>query len=125
MIDEVLLKKVADKLREGRHLMGSKWQNCEAEMIAEQTIVASDANLEAHGTAFSWLNQNALRGRQQCGTDNARGLGQLLDDGSLTQEDFGGSVRPPEGTARDRGMPQVLRVTNNLLHYAASVLKVD
>lgn len=117
-MNTTLLKKVAAKIKTGYELMGSKWQNSEAEVIAMQTINACKNNLKDHGDAFSWLGGNATRGRAQCGTDNARGLGKLIADGSLVQEDYTGPLTPPDGTATHNGKPQILRVTDALLAYA-------
>lgn len=49
------LTKVAGALEDPYKLMGSKWRNCEAEVIAWQTIKACANNEAAHGEAFSWL----------------------------------------------------------------------
>jgi hypothetical protein len=105
--------------------MGSKWQNCEAETIALQTICACSNNLKRKGDAFSWLSGSCTTGWQQCGTNNVRGLQMLLDDGSLIREDYTGGHKAPQGTATHDGKFQILRVTNTLLGYAASKMKID
>lgn len=117
-----LLAAVAAKIKTGYELMGSKWSNAEAELIAVQTISACQMNQKDHGDAFSWLAGSATTGRRQCGTNNARGLAMLIEDGSLVQEDYAGTLTSPPGTAIHNGKPQVLRVTNRLLHYAASMV---
>lgn len=118
-----LLGKVAAKITTGYELMGSKWQNCECETIAMQTISACATNFKNHGDAFSWLGRGALRGRAPCGINNAQGLGRLLQDGSLTQESYEGPLSPPDTTAAENGLPQILRVTDALLEYADKFIK--
>lgn len=123
-MNTVLLRKVAERLVTGYELFGSKWGNCEAEVIAMQTIKACQRNLDYHGVAFSWLSITATSSRQLDGTDNSCGLGMLLQDGSLVQADYLGALQPPAGTYRVNGMAQVLRVTDVLLLYAAKMLSV-
>jgi hypothetical protein len=124
-MNTVLLRKVAERLVTGYELFGSKWGNCEAEVIAMQTIKACQRNLDHHGVAFSWLSTTATAGRGRDGTDNAHGLQLLLQDGSLVQDDYLGALQPPAGTQRINGMSQVLRVTDALLLYAAEMLSVS
>lgn len=119
-----LLKVVAENVTSNWDLCNSKWQNCECEVIVAQTIRASATNLENHGEAFSWLNENAKRGRQVCGTDNASALQRLVNDGSITIGDYEGSAEAPEGTVRKKGKPQVVRVTESLLRYVAQHAKI-
>lgn len=119
-----LLNAVADKLNDFGALMGSKWQNCEAEVIASQTICACRNNLADHGDAFSWLMASATRGRAMCGTNNSAGLQRLIDDGSLIVEDYAGDLSAPSGVAVVEGKSQVLRVSDSLLLYAASHMKL-
>lgn len=123
-MNTVLLRKVAERLVTGYELFGSKWGNCEAEVIAMQTIKACQRNLDHHGVAFSWLSTNAVAALRPDGTNNAHGLQLLLQDGSLVQDDYLGALQPPAGTYRVNGMSQVLRVTDALLLYAASMLSV-
>ena len=118
------LETIASRIKPGK-LCGSKWRNCESETIALQTISACANNLKSEGDAFSWLAGSCTTGRQQCGTNNARGLQMLLNDGSLVQEDYTGFHEAPEGTATHDGKPQILRVTNNLLLYAASQMEIE
>ena len=119
------LETVASNIKTGWELCGSKWGNCESETIALQTISACALNLKNKGDAFSWLAGSCTIGRQRCGTDNAHGLQMLIDDGSVIQESYTGPHEAPEGTAMRDGLPQVLRVTNSLLLYAASEMKID
>jgi hypothetical protein len=119
-----LLKVVAEKVTSNWSLCNSKWQNCECEVIVAQTIQASAANLENHGDAFSWLNENANRGRQVCGTDNASALQRLIKDGSLVVGDYTGTAVAPDETVHKKGKPQVVRVTESLLRYVASHAKI-
>ena len=115
------LEKISTWLKENhRQLMGSKWNNCEAEVIASQTVHACANNFKEHGEALSWLGRGCLRERAVCGTDNKSGLQRLLDDGSLVLEAYTGSLQPAEDTATFGGKPQVLRVTPNLLEYIAA-----
>ncbi|MEO6077184.1 MAG: hypothetical protein ABIP54_00155 [Candidatus Andersenbacteria bacterium] len=122
-LDAVLLYKVAERIKNGREMMGSKWQNTEAEVIAMQTIVACCSNHKKHGDALSWLGRSATVGRQVCGTDNSRGLQMLVTDGSIVIEQYKGSLRPSDNTSDDGGVPLVLRVTNSLLEYANSFIR--
>ncbi len=78
-----LLLKAAKLIKTGNELMGSKWQNCEAEVIATQTVCACANNFTDHGEAISWQGKGTLAGRAVCGTDNAHGLGLLIKDGML------------------------------------------
>lgn len=115
-----LLLATAEKIKTGWELCGSKWRNTEAEVIALQTITACALNLKNHGEAFSWLGWSCTRGRGPCGTDNARGLGLLEADGSVVVESYTGPLQAPNTTAIRDGKPQVLRVTDKLIMYAAS-----
>lgn len=120
-MDAQKLKKAADRLRkQDRLLMGSKWQNCEAEVIATQTILACDNNLSEIGDAFSWMMSSAMSGRRMCGTDNWKGLEKLQNDGSIVIEQYRGVGVPPDGVAREDGVPLVARVTDSLLDYVES-----
>lgn len=124
MTENQLLAEVAPLIKTGWEFCDSKWQNAECEAIAIQTISACHHNLKEHGDAFSWLGTNATRGRAACGTDNKAGLSRLINDGSLIQEPYTGPLAPPSDTATDeKGNPLVLRCTESLLHYAASILK--
>ncbi len=123
-MDNTLLQNLAKRLKDYGQFMGSKWQNCEAEVIAMQTIGACAKNLTDHGEAMSWLSRSATSGRQMCGTNNSHGLGLLLADGSLIEESYDGPLTPPDNTAiDDKGNPRVLRVTDELLHYGMSLIK--
>lgn len=114
-----LLKKAAKLFKTGRELMGSKWENCEAEVIAMQTICACANNLKIHGEAISWQGEGTLTGRARCGTDNAHGLGLLLKDDMIISEEFTGTLKPSKraGIAMENGNYLVLRCTEKLLHY--------
>jgi hypothetical protein len=119
-----LLLEVANRIKSGYEFMGSKWQNCEAEVIALQTLTASAVNFKSHGDAFSWLGSGATRGQDMSGTNNADGLARLFADGSLIEEVYVGPLTPPVGTAQSPdGRPLVLRVTTNLLKYADSFIQ--
>ena len=100
--------------------MGSKWQNCEAEHAAVQTLTACALNFAKTGEAISWVGKNALRGRQQCGTDNRAGIGKLEADGMVEMAEYNGDLQPPKPAdiARENGNFLVLRVTNKLVDYA-------
>ena len=121
MIDTKLLCEVADRLSaaKGWGLCGSKWQNAEAEVIADQTIRASANNFRDHGEAFSWATHNAISGSSGCGLiDNGAGLAKI--GGDILLESYTGSLQPkdPEGIAKDEnGNFKVFRVTPNLLAY--------
>lgn len=119
------LETIASQIKTGWELCGSKWKNCEAETIVLRTISACANNLKSKGDAFSWLAGSCTTGRQQCGTNNARGLQMLINDGSIVQEDYTGPHEPPAGTATHDSKPQVLRVTNSLLLYVVSHMKID
>lgn len=119
-----VLQRIAAKVKTGYEFMGSKWGNCEAEVIALQTLTACAVNEREHGEALSWLGQGCLRGRDMAGTDNAGGLARVLKDGSLVKERYTGNLTPPLGTATEGGKPLVLRCSDSFLLYAASLLKV-
>lgn len=114
-----LLQNAASLIKTGNELMGSKWQNCEAEVIAMQTICACARNLKDHGEAISWQGNGTLVGRQQCGTNNANGLNLLLRDGMIISEEFIGTLEPsePDKIATKDGKYLVLRCTEKLLNY--------
>lgn len=118
------LAKVAAALKDPYALMGSKWRNCEAEVIAWQTIKACAANEAEHGEAISWLGRGCLSGRQLDGTNNARGLAKLVEDGALVREVYEGTLPAPESTAQEDGRPLVLRVTPELLNYVIGLCKL-
>lgn len=118
-----LLVKVAAKIKTGYELMGSKWQNCECEVLAMQTIAACAFNFKTHGDAFSWLNSNATRGRAMCGGNNAQGLDRLIREGQFVRESYEGELSPPKGIARADGKPEILRATDALLEYADEFIK--
>jgi hypothetical protein len=100
--------------------MGSKWQNCEAEVIAVQTISACALNLKNHDEAISWQGRGTLSGRQMCGTNNLHGLNLLLNDGMIVSEKYTGPLKPgePETIATEGEQYLVLRCTEKLLQYA-------
>jgi len=120
-----MLQKVAKKIRTGRELMGSVWQNAECEAIATQTISACAKNEAEHNDAFSWLHSNATAGRASCGTNNAKGLARLIDEGYLTKETYEGTLTPPnpDEIAMKGKKFLILRVTDKLLQYANSKIK--
>lgn len=120
-----LLKIVAENVESNWDLCGSKWQNCECEVIVAQTIHACVTNLEKCGEAFSWLNENATRGRANCGTNNGAALNRLIADRSITIGDYVGTAVCPEGTVYVNGKPQVVRVTEQLLKYVAKHIKLE
>ena len=119
-----LLRNAADLIKTDGALMGSRWRNCEAEVIAAQTIAACARNFKDHGEAISWLGKGALLGRQQCGTNNAHGLNLLLQDGMIVMEVFTGTLQPskPDDIAMKDGKYLVLRCTEKLLLYVISYL---
>lgn len=120
-----LLKRIAAELKDYGQFMGSKWGNCEAEVLAMQTLGACALNLEKYGEPFSWLMTSAMNGRQQDGTNNANGLRILLDDKSVEVRDYDGPAAAPVNVARKDGKPQVLVVTDKMLTYAASMLEIS
>lgn len=115
-----LLLKAAGLIKTGNELMGSRWQNCEAEVIATQTICACAKNFKDYGEAISWQGKGTLAGRAMSGTNNAHVLGLLLKDGMIVSEKFTGDLKPskPDTIAMEDGKYLVLRCTEKLLHYA-------
>lgn len=60
-IDTAMLLAIAEHLRKNQHaLMDSIWQNSETEVIAYQTICASNLNFRKNGDAFSWVGNNVM-----------------------------------------------------------------
>ena len=115
---QVLLQKIAAELKDYGQFTGSKWQNYEAEVLAMQTLGACALNLEKHNKAFSWLMSSAMIG------NNYRGMQKLVDDGSIEIVDYTGLATPPDDVERYKGVPQMCVVTDSLLLYAASLLKL-
>lgn len=113
-INTELLASIAARI-DGNGLWDTKWQNCEAEMIVYQTVMASHRNLKNHGDAFSWASRNVFNGLQMCGTNNSHGLALVGDD--IIVEEYDGPAKPLENTIIREGKPLVFRVTNNLLQY--------
>lgn len=120
-----LLEKAASVFKSGNELMGSQWQNCEAEVIATQTIKACALNLKNHGEALSWLGNSARTGRQNCGTRNGQGLARLVREGFIVEETYEGSLKPsnPEEIHQVDGKYTVLRCTEKLLKYVIGFVK--
>ncbi len=121
-----LLPIVAGRITTGYEFMGSKWENCEAEVIALQTITAYALNLKEHGEPLSWLNRGATSGHQMCGTNNAHGLHLLIQDGMLVREPYLGQLKPKDMDAISRdekGQMEVLRCTLALLKYADTFIE--
>ena len=91
-VDTDLLLKVADKIKTGWELCGSKWQNCEAETIVCQAICSCALNFREHGDAFSWQGKGT-----QCVSggglaDNPKGMQSLLDDKCIVLEPYTGQL---------------------------------
>lgn len=123
-----LLLSLGSSIKTGWELCDSKWKKGETELIALQTLSAAANNLKDHGEALSWAGKNVFSGRQICGTDNAFGVDQLINDGSIIVEPYIGNLAPkkPENIATDEnGNFLVFRPTNSLIYYAASMILKD
>lgn len=119
-----LLYAIADRIKTGRELMGSKWGNCEAEHIALQILAGSRAVHRKHGEAFSW--QGLGTQKSGSGISNPEGVGRLLRDGSIVLEEYDGDLKPENDVViSENGKPMVFRPTPSLLYYAASQMGVE
>lgn len=117
-INVMLLKKIADILRKNQNsLMGSRWQNIEAETIATQAICSCFYNYEKTGDPFSWANKTVASRDVLSGVDNGSALSRLIREGSVIMETYQGNSDCPQNTLHIDGAPQILRVTNELLEY--------
>lgn len=115
-----LLRKVKAGIKHGREMMGSKWNNCEAETIALQIISGCANVLETHGEAFSWQGKGTLASGPH--VDNPGGVQRLINDGSIVIESYEGDAEPSKNVVMVSGKPQIFRITPSLLHYAASMV---
>lgn len=118
-----LLVQIADKMT-GYELMGSKWQNCEAETIASQTICACALNYKNHGEAFSWCGVGT-RGIGGNGlVNNPRGMGKVVNDGSIIVDWYDGPLKPkdPDTIIQKDGKFCILRCSESLIWYAAGMV---
>lgn len=123
MLDTDLLCSVADSIKHGRELMGSKWGSCEAEVIACQAIGSCALNFRKHGDAFSWQGTGTKIISGGGLGNNPKGMASLINDRSIKVEPYEGKLKSPEDTVRDKqGRPMVIRISNNLLHYAAGMI---
>ena len=114
-MDTPPLHRVADAIKTGYELMGSRWQNCEAETIACQVIANCHSNYCKYGNAITWQHKNVLRS-----SGNENGLRILLDDKCIILEPYEGILTAPDDTVCDEdGRPMVIRATPRLLEYAA------
>ncbi len=124
-IDADLLCRVADSIETGNELMGSRWQNSEAEVIACQTISACCVNCRRHGEALSWYGDGLLDVSGAGNVNNPGGLRRLIDDECIVIESYEGSLEAPGDVVCDKGgKPLVLRVTQQLLEYVAKFCAV-
>ncbi len=108
----LLLANIADKLKKrtrGEELTGSKWRHSESEDFATYVIFCSDYNRYKYGDAFAWYPFSAF------------GCSKLLEDGSITQEDYTGKATPPKTTVKINDKIQILRVTDSLLQYVSQL----
>ncbi len=81
---EVSVVDLADKLTSHSSMMASWLQNCEAEVMVDQTIRACKLNLEKRGEAFSIRGNVFSYGG---GTNNASAYRRLLREGYFTEEE--------------------------------------
>lgn len=112
----------------GRELMGSKWGNAEAEVIAIQTICACGLNLEQHNDAFSWQGINTTQRHGIFLIDNPKGVDLLLSDESLTLEEYDNpqNLEVPESTVMsEAGKPMIFRCSETLLNYAIKFMGLN
>ena len=117
-INVKLLEKIADILRKNQdYLMGSRWQNIEAEVIATQAICSCFYNYKKTGDSFTWANKNVTSRSLLSGVDNESALSCLIREGSIIMEMYTGNLDCPQNTLHIDGVPQILRVTNDLLEY--------
>ncbi|MFA6416931.1 MAG: hypothetical protein WCW61_01925 [Patescibacteria group bacterium] len=117
-INAELLKKIADILKKNQDsLMGSRWQNIEAEVIATQAICSCFYNYKKTGDSFTWANKNVASRDLLSGVDNGSALSRLISEGSVIMETYSGNADCPQNTLHIDGAPQILRVTNELLEY--------
>jgi len=124
-MDIALLYEVADKIKTGWELCGSRWGNSEAETIACQAIASCRLNHRNHGDAFSWAGKGLRAGGGCMVFDNPKGMRSLLDDKCIVIEPYTGPLTPSEPEtiqSDDRGKFMVLRVTDRLLHYVKSIV---
>lgn len=115
------LKFVRKSIKTGREFMGSRWKNCEAEVIALQTIGACGFNLEKHNAAISWQGASTLNVSGGGLVNNLNGIKILLKDGVITLEPYDNilGLEVPQGTVHaDDGRPMVFKCTEGLLDYA-------
>lgn len=116
-LDTAMLLAIAEHLRKNQYaLMDSIWQNAETEVVATQTICACDLNFRNKGNAFSWVGERLML-NNRTGPQNYSGLRRLLDGGYMTMESYHSECSCPKNTYMADGVPQILRVTNELLQY--------
>ena len=84
MTTELLLRLRDLILQKGN--LCSFYGNTEAEVLIGQTVIAAAGRADDGGEPFSFLGDNALRGLQRCGTDNAAAYARLLADEMFQQE---------------------------------------
>ncbi len=115
-----LLVKVGEKIDQ-YSLMGSKWGNCEAEVIAAQALASCAYNYKTHGDAFSFYTKSLGSIGGNGLVNNPKGVGSLVNDGSIVVEEYTGSVTPdnPDKIVQKKGKYVVLRVSEALILYAA------
>jgi len=117
-INVKLLEKIAGILRKNEDsLMGSRWQNIEAEVIATQAICSCFYNYEKTGDPFTWAHKDVASRDLLSGVDNGSALSRLIHEGSVIMETYQGNSDCPKNTLHIDGTPQILRVTNELLGY--------
>ena len=84
VIDVDQLHKLAKKT-EGRGMMGSWLRNCEAEVIVSQLLCGASYNMKQSNGPYSVREDNVLKGRQNCGTDNLAAYRRLQEGGYFVE----------------------------------------
>lgn len=123
-IDIALLNKVADCLCENPYgLMGSEWKKIEAEEIATEIIISCRDNFSVNEDAFAWAKLTQKNGCPIT-VNHVAGLKILLSqpDKAIVIKDYNGDLIPPANTFHKNGIPQILRITNELLEYAEKLI---
>jgi len=116
-----LLAVVAKVVKDNWSLCGSRWNNCEAEYLAAETIHACHLNATKHEDAFSWLGMGAREVHGNGLINNGMGLERLIRDKSIVQEDYNGPLSAPRTTLTIDGKPQILRCGEEFLHYCKAL----
>ncbi len=88
-------------------MMGSYWQKAKIEDTATQIIISCEDNFKKHGDAFTWADGE---------------LNTVLSGKYIIMEEYTGNLKAPAKTLLKNGMPQIFRVTNELLEYAEQLI---